>query len=222
MTSTLPAVGGGVGVGLLALQLAKRANLSPAVVAGITAGVGAIGTILAPKGTAQNFFSSVAGLGAGLTAIDLTQAKPAAAQPPQQHQLPAQQQHGPPVAQRQASGEHVTREELNEALRRAMIDSNAQMAQHIEGAMRNAMGLRVDAPPAHHQAPEQYEFYEERRDAGDVMREAWHDAPQVHEYDHRNAPEHGHVWDPEHEARNAGEHMHMEDWHHHPPAEAAA
>jgi hypothetical protein len=220
MTSTLPSVGGGVGVGLLALQLAKRANMSPAAVAGITAAVGAAGTILAPKGAAQNFFSSIAGLGAGLTAIDLSQKPSAPGQP--QKQIP--QQHGPEVAHRQAGGEYVTREELNESLRRAMIEHNAEMAQHIEGAVRNAMGLRgpVEVPPP----PPAYE-YEERRDAGEVMREAWHDAPPAeHHYEHNAAPHDAEAWHfappVEHYERNAGHHHEeREAWHFAPPAEAA-
>jgi hypothetical protein len=217
MTSTLPSVGGGVGVGLLALQLAKRANMSPAAVAGITAAVGAAGTILAPKGAAQNFFSSIAGLGAGLTAIDLSQ-KPGAQQQ-QQKQIP--QQHGPEVAHRQATGDYVTRDDLNDALRRAMIEHNEQIAQHIEGAVRNAMGIRVDAPPP----PPAYD-YEERRDAGEVMREAWHEAPPPEYHHERNAVPHDaeawHFAPPvEHYERNAGHHDERETWHFAPAAEAA-
>lgn len=154
----MPAVGGGAGVGIAALKLAQHFKASPTAVAAITAAVGTVGTILAPKGSAlASMSSAVAGLGTGLAVIDLMQKPTPAAQP-----QPA----------RQADGNYVTREDLNEALRREMMRHHEQMMGAMRDELRNAAGYAQPAPAAPPQtwAP---------------MRESWHDAPVLSE--ERNA-----------------------------------
>lgn len=150
----MPAVGGGAGVGVAALKIAEHFKASPAAVAAITAAVGTVGTILAPKGSAlASMSSAVAGLGTGLAVIDLLQKPHAQAQQPQQ--------------QRQADGGYVTREDLNEALRREMLRHHEQMMGAMRDELRNAAAAY--AP----QSPERPAF------------ESWHDAPELPE--ERNA-----------------------------------
>jgi hypothetical protein len=125
---------------MLALELAKRGNISPANIAAITATVGAAGTLLAPSGAAQTLAASVLGLGACLFAVDRMQ--PPAARPaaPTPAALPPAAAARPALAQRQADDTYVTRDELQEALRRVMFEHSAQMADHVEGAVRRVTG----------------------------------------------------------------------------------
>jgi hypothetical protein len=159
VTSTLPAVGGGAGLGVAALKVAEHFKVSPMAVAGTMAALGTVGTIFAPKNSAlSSLASSMAGLGTGLAVIDVLQ-RPA--HPPMQQQ-----------PQRQAGGEYVTREDLNEALRREMMRHHDQMLGAVREELRNAVSMY--AAPAPSRQPDWRDAPElsEERNAEPVM-EAW-------------------------------------------------
>lgn len=126
LTSTLPAIGGGAASALAALWLAKRANISPAVIAGGAAAAGALAGVMTPKGGALNSVANgVAGLGMGLTLLDLAQQKPTT--------KPATPQPG-----RQA-GHPVTREELDDAVKQQLLAHHEQLVEQLREEQRNAV-----------------------------------------------------------------------------------
>jgi len=179
MGTALPALGVGAAGGAAALKIAQATKASPAAVAGVIAALGGIAAAVSKKGgTVNTMAAAAAGLGAGLTTIDIMQ-KPAAQ--PQQQQHPAQQQHPQQVAHRQA--ELVTKDELNAAVRELV---------ELHKETRNAMGAMMAPPPVEH-------FYEERRDADVIHEEVIHD--------HRNAAEDWHYAHLD-EHRNAAEDWH--------------
>ncbi|MCU1279474.1 MAG: hypothetical protein JWM53_3020 [bacterium] len=118
-----------------------------------TAMLGTAGTIFAPKGSAlSSLSSSVAGLGTGMAVIDMLQRPP---------HPPAQAQQQP----RQADGEYVTREDLNEALRREMMRHHEQVVGAMRDELRNAAAsYAMPSPQAY--AP---------------ARPSWMDAPELPE-----------------------------------------
>lgn len=135
--STLPAIGVGATAGVAALKIAQHFRASPIAVAGITGALGVVGTVFAPKGSMLASASAAAtGLGAGLALIDLMQ-KPTAP-------AAAQQQ-----AARQANGDgtYVTRDDLNEALRRAMFQQHEDTIGAVRAELRNAAGAFAPQPP---------------------------------------------------------------------------
>lgn len=202
MGTALPALGVGAAGGAAALKIAQATKASPMAVAGVIAALGGIAAAMSKKGgTVNAMAAAAAGLGAGLTTIDIMQKQPAQ----QQQQHPAQQQHPQQIAHRQA--ELVTKDELNAAIRE-MVEMHKEM--------RNAFVMMAQPAAVEHEdhAPPMYE----RRDADAIHEEVVHDqrnaAEDWHHEDQRNAAEDWHFAHLD-EHRNA-DRVHEEMVHPHP------
>lgn len=170
VTTTIPAVGLGAGIGVAAIEIAKRYNVAPGKVGAVAGLVGGIGTLVAPKDSAWSSAAvAMAGVGIGLAVAERMQHPPQTLAP----------------APRQAGG-YVTREDLNEALRRAMIEHQADTLGAIREEMRNA--AVAYAPP--HYTAQPHATYHAPPDEPEVG--SWLDASP--------APDASY----EEEARNAG------------------
>lgn len=209
MGTALPALGVGAAGGAAALKIAQATKASPTAVAGVIAALGGIAAAMSKKGgTVNTMAAAAAGLGAGLTTIDIMQ-KPAQ---PAQQQHPAQpaQQHPQQVAHRQA--ELVTKDELNAAVRELVElhkETRNAMVEHFayEPERRDAEVIHEEVVHDHRNAAEDWHYahLEEHRNYGGE-----------YDYDHRNADviheEMVHPHPDGHDHRNAGGVI-QEDWH---------
>jgi hypothetical protein len=219
MGVAVPAIGIGAGAGFGLLKLAESTKMSPMALAAAGAAVGTIGVAVTKKGPIQQAFAGLAALSSGLTLIDALQRKPAA--PAQQQPQQPQQQHPQQVAQqqhRQAQARYVTPEEMNDALKRAMMESHEATVGQLKEELRNAFAMyqrpesdeeRRDAEAVHE------EFVHEEHRNAEVYPESWH---AVHRDADPIEAEHVHPH-PDGVHRDAGEGgVIVEDWHHHAAA----
>jgi hypothetical protein len=182
---------GGIGAGVIALQLAKQTKANPAVIAGAAAGLGTLGMLLAKPGVFKSLSTGVAALGLGLTAIDLLQ-KPAAAtataKPQQQQQLQGGQQQQQLAQAEHRQADYVTREDLSDMLRQ-VLEENERARSELRDEMRNAMhsagAPSYASPPTVATWEQDAEIDDEpiefvvhdnggARNADGVIHEAWH------------------------------------------------
>lgn len=206
---------GGAGLGAVALELAKRLRTSPSqppptmAVAVGTGVLGAVATALLPKGSPWSSLASAAtGLGAGLAVIDFMQ-KPPAAMAPAVPVAPAAVPVRPayPVAMRQADGDYVTADDLNQALRRAMLQQHEDTVRAVRAELRNAGGFA--------QQPMQYAptsaWQPSFVDNSEPEPGSWQNAPALPgDYDARNAGEWQNAAEP-YDQRNAGSWQHASE-----------
>lgn len=194
LANVIPAIGAGAGLGIGALELAKRAGLTPTATAAIVTAAGLAGTALAPKGALHTASTAVVGLGAGLLALDLWQNRSAYSAA---NKTAAETREAP---RRQAG--YVTRDEVQAAVREQLGQYHDALSAQLAD-LRNAFTSRSGG----------HAWEDEERNAEPVHTEVFHG-------EERNA----HAWEDEERNAEPvhTEVMHGEERNAHPWEEDAA